>query len=349
MFVWILIVLMLCNQRNLLAEIDTSKAKLLSVDTCSGLFWFHAPKTGSTLYMALQHVCCPIEFNSLVMNITTEQLVANEFLPAQQKDVSFKFEHGSITLKRSNHTFTCKTRINIDHNPLKFDPNTKPNHRLPPLMVVGVIREPKSRIISSFLDGMHHEGMTNDHDFKVLRKKWEVTSSDPAREEQRLVGFAQDYANHPNMVGCQVKMLNGYECYSPSLFPFADSSAVNLSEPVDRQSLRIPVFNRTAPLNQTAIDIALSRLRQFRFVGLFDQFNASVHLLHRVMSSGGSGGSGSGTSPSPVELYQKRNSSKLLTALLSAKVTVFDPYDSVVYAEAQRLFREQLAKFNMSV
>jgi hypothetical protein len=158
-----------------------------------------------------------------------------------------------------------------------------------------------------------------------------------------MIKYAQEYANHPNMIGCTVKMLNGFECYSSTLFPIKDArGGINSNDTaeISEHNPRIPQYDRSLPLNTTAIDIAIRRLRQFRFVGLFDQFNTSLHLLHRVMV-------GYKSKPSVVELFPQRTTSSDLATLISSHITVHDPYDSILYNEARKLFAQQLKECGM--
>jgi hypothetical protein len=319
------------------------RKKGVQEDHCDGIFWFHAPKTGSTLFMALQHVCAPEAFQSHIANITREDLEANERLKVDNRHKPFYFtsNHGSIYFVRNNHALPgniTKQRINIDHNPVRGD-FIKPTKQH---LAVGMFRDPRARLVSSFLDGAHHEGMHED-DFRLMRRSWEArglkfANGHPTMSKQeQLAGekirFVNEYANHPYMIGCYTKMLNGFMCSSPTLFhqPLPDT---NISD------YEIPSYNHSLPLNQTAIDIALRRLRQFRFVGLFERFEESVQLLHKILGR-------NKTQPSSVELFPQRTTSPYWGKLLRDHIRLYDPYDSIVYAEAKVIFENMLREHGM--
>lgn len=204
------------------------------------------------------------------------------------------------------------------------------------LMTVGTFREPKSRIISSFLDGHHHEGM-DERDYKVMWNRHRLSKEKNTTLE--MLRFAQEYANHPNMIGCQVKMLNGWACYSPTLFKIHDWMLPAVASPGNYTLFINKAVDYTQEFNQTAVDIAIRRLQQFRFVGIFDDFNKSVHLAHKMLSND--------TSPGPVELYPQRTTNIETTTLLMEHMDVFDPYDTIIYQEAKKIFNQQTKFYNL--
>lgn len=44
---------------------------------CHNLFWFHAPKTSSTLCTTLEHLCCPENFDRVVSHLNEDNYVAD--------------------------------------------------------------------------------------------------------------------------------------------------------------------------------------------------------------------------------------------------------------------------------
>jgi hypothetical protein len=328
-------------------EVKSSKLRplptaVVNPEICEGLFWFHAPKTGSTLYMALQHVCSPQAFEEHVANITTHDLESNDKLKihALHKPFRFKDEHGSIFFVRGNKTLqpSSKHRINIDHNPVRQDFLKPAKHTI----AVGMFRDPRSRLISSFLDGAHHEGM-NEHVFRAMRRSWDRRTSElHNRIEEKLIQDKiyqlNEYANHPHMIGCYTKMLNGFMCSSPTLFD--QQLRMNVTQCLRTANCTIPQYNHSLPLNHTAVNVALRRLRQFRFVGIFERFNVSVHLLHRTMATG--------LTPSPVELYPQRTTNRSLAKVLKREIRLYDPYDTIIYDEAKKIFEKQLREYNVT-
>jgi hypothetical protein len=110
--------------------------------------------------------------------------------------------------------------------------------------VVGLFREPNSRIISAFLDSKHHEGMPED----IFKKGMENSI-----HSKNISLMFSDYLSMRGMRGCQMKMLLGYYC----------------SEDID--------LNQEMILNATAI------LREMKFVGITERYNQSVIAFHHIM------------------------------------------------------------------
>ena len=185
------------------------------------------------------------------------------------------------------------------------------------LIAVTILRQPKLRLISSFSDGSGHvEGM-GDEDRSKMAERWSTIAhekySNLSHHEVHKIKFIKkmvDYISHPNMIGCYTKMLNGYNCYSDSL-------------------------TRHKPFNSTALDIALSRLRQFFFVGIFEEYEKSIQVFHYLANVS--------TKPHWVE-YKKLRTTKVSKNIIKTVLGLpllqqfKDPYDDVVYEEAQRLF-----------
>lgn len=70
------------------------------------------------------------------------------------------------------------------------------------------------------------------------------------------IGFSDKYFNR-----CVCKMLNGHECMSSFL-------------------------TRNDPFNQTALDFALKVLNRFYFVGIFEEYEKSLMILHQLVNDG---------------------------------------------------------------
>lgn len=143
----------------------------------------------------------------------------------------------------------------------------------------------------------------------------------PSRDRLRLKRSAPTvaaFARFPGIAGCATKMLAGYQCAAP----------VDLSD-------------------GTVLQTALARLRSgaFAFIGLVEEWEASVCALHRTLP---------GTSRPMVgefrQLGHSINSHREIAFLPASRVanvyneTVLkgfvDEADEAVYAEATRLFRQ---------
>lgn len=216
---------------------------------------------------------------------------------------------------------------------------------------VTIIRNPRTRLVSSFLDGGgHREGMS-DEEYKKMTEKWTSIKTKPRRlsnnsrtskEDQQerkdyeILLRATDYIGHRNMIACYTKMLLGYECYSNYI-------------------------TRDMPFNKALLDKAVGRLRLFFFVGIFEEYETSVRLYHAVTSSATaipflSASIASTEWPSSPSVSTRRPhwTELRVQRATSASREVFnkvllltgpDPYDDVIYEEAWRLFNHTRAKY----
>jgi hypothetical protein len=265
-----------------------------------------------------------------------------------------------------------------------------------------MLRHPVSRLLSSFLDSMHHEGLeehiwhTLIHNFTLIQEgKYTydpmmislLSSSSPTSS----VNFEKDngtgngtYGTHgtpqshihqhhgrqltnhnhsngnsdlnfiekqklklslyqrlPQAYGCQVKMLNGWDCFANVL------------------SLETNEFNHTA------LEYAKQLLREkFIVVGIFEEYTLSMKLMmkrlypHLLSSAPPSDKEISNKNMdtvtsypeslltlTPVESFpQRTTSNKALAKILERQLqaTFHDPYDEALYEEAKKLFQNQL-------
>jgi len=126
--------------------------------------------------------------------------------------------------------------------------------------VVTMLREPKARMISAFLYGVHIAGFEhNMSDFEHMRKEMEVlksNSNDSLSMNASLLQRAQIYANRSYIYGYQLRMIIGSLNF--------DLSKVN-------DYLHMPLVHK-----------AISRLRDFFFVGIFEEYNKSIQVLHAL-------------------------------------------------------------------
>jgi hypothetical protein len=110
---------------------------------------------------------------------------------------------------------------------------------------VGIFREPNSRIISSFLDFKHHEGMSQS----VFNAGMNHT------KHANLTEIFRHYIRMRGMRGCQVKMLTGYQC----------SADINIT--------------------QEMMDRALLVVRSMKFVCLTNRYADCVVAFHHIMGN----------------------------------------------------------------
>lgn len=169
----------------------------------------------------------------------------------------FRFnEHYCYKFERTGYEpLNCTFAGRPDHIPLyRRDDLTK-------LMGLLMVREPKSRIISAFLDNVHIEGFANRTSGREMKDK--LIAMDLEKDvphEVNLLKKAQMYVHHHALYGHQVKMLLG--------LPVLD-----LSQP------------RTKHI-EAVVARAVDRMTNFFFVGIFDEYARSLKVFHEMANVG---------------------------------------------------------------
>jgi hypothetical protein len=217
----------------------------------------HTAKTGSTFCLAIQHACCKDGFEMMTEGIQTSTLTyafgspRNRTLAPFRYDEQFCFKFVRTGFPPLNCTFAGRP----EHIPMH------PSTSLEASMGMVIIREPKSRIISALLDGVHLEGFVNRSQGYELRNIFTAMDKDKETPHQhKLLKKAQLYTYHPNLYGHQVKMLLG--------------------------EMTVDLSKKTDALYPSIVERALERLRHFYFVGIFDQYVRSLHLFHALANVG---------------------------------------------------------------
>jgi hypothetical protein len=274
----------------------------------------------------MQHVCCKENFEEVISTITKDQILVNAKLQPEERLFTIETMWGCASLRNQ------KTKqMTNDYCPLKSTyhrpiPNKFDFNEGKPIII---LRDPKSRIISSFLDNHHREGMTNSY-FEELKTKMtaglEPVTEDEETEDygnmgmskkavKRMVLSAKVYSNDSAFLGCQGKMILGYQC--------SDSSFI------------LP----RSPLNQSFISEVKQRLSKFYFIGFFEEYEKSIRLFHAMNNVS--------TLPSDVELVKTRTTNNRRAKVLSKALSNYydDPYDSEIYQEGQRLFSLMYEKY----
>mgnify|MGYP006889520688 CR=1 FL=1 len=133
------------------------------------------------------------------------------------------------------------------------------------------------------------------------------------------------YTAAPQMQGCQVKMLNGYDCY-------------------DKR-----------PIDAEMVTAAKRHIDEMAFVGIFEYYKESVHFWHEFSNPQSS------RPPHPIELVGFRNSSEniFVEKGVTARVRVAleegyaqgmfmdDHPEQEVYAHARRVFYERVRQHRL--
>ena len=302
-------------------------------DTHEPIYWMHVPKTSSTFSLTIQCLC-------------NENYFWNTVNKLNLKDEDFSIYKGCIHIKKLD-TKNSSSEINkcnwncynlIHHRPLpqpSINKNHKPNKNFPPATTnkfITILREPKSRIISSFLD-RHFQQLP----ISVLKKHLMADPKGRKSFYDRLynnmtytMNFFEEYAKLPHVKACQTKMLAGIDCYS--------------SRMIDEKIYKIAVRN----------------LHTLKFVGIFEKYNETLIQFHQFMSSSSNSGSSNSSSsrrrpPHPLEYKKFRQSrgvgtekeknywlqlnEKLMSR--SNENDLLDVWDEKIYQEALKLFEEK--------
>lgn len=132
---------------------------------------------------------------------------------------------------------------------------------------VTVLRHPLARIVSSFEDSLHHEGM--DQEIFRLLETTPITNESMHVENiianipQNLrsevpethIRSALRYFSHPSMTSCQTKMLTGHQCY------------------------------KDVTVTEQMLSSAINSLERMQFVGVFEDWNSTIDCFHRMRRS----------------------------------------------------------------
>ena len=277
----------------------------LNEATCkTQLFWFHAPKTGASFCTTLSHLCCKSKFDAGVRQLNERDGTYHVSVEAECALPQ--------ALKDSGNA--CYSKEGGGGHPALLDDARQ-------LFTVGLFRQPLNRVVAAFFDGASHTEGLSDAEHARLADQWSTYRKPKSKKGRREVTVrkAMDYVMHPSVIGCYTKMLLGYPCHAAA------------------------ALARDQPFNATALAAALARLRRFNFVGIAEEYEASVALLHRL--------AGGGTAPHWTEMRGPRaldthnGDPELRQMVLTNVTTVFsDPYDDEVYRVAKELFAAAKAK-----
>ena len=224
---------------------------------CTRTNWIHTAKTSSTLCMALQHVCCPAEWKNITAGVTYADLQVAMATPRSRAQSNYTFvAHYCYKFNRKGYEpMNCQIAGRPEHVPLH------PQINLLEKMGIIIVREPKGRLISSFLDGVHLEGFTDRAAAYALRGLFhEMDLNKTMGRQERLLIQAQMYADQKVLYGHQVKMLLG---------------GFNMDLSVRNETIMVQLVDR-----------AVQRLREFFFVGVFEEYKRSLNLLHALANKG---------------------------------------------------------------
>lgn len=231
---------------------------------CKNLFWLHPAKTSSSFCLSIQHVCCSELYENITNGITEEMLEYHKIhkrykfyksifdYKAYDRFVTFEKE-GYPKLK--DHCLI--SGINA-HDPLNHEENLSLTN------VLTILREPKARLISSFLYRVHDAGFVeyNRTEYYELIKQMNINNANNSllEKEKQLIN-AQLYANHPCVYGYQIKMILGLPRY------------IDFS--IHNDTYYLPFVKQAA-----------NRLKDFFFVGIFEEYKKSMIVFHALSNKG---------------------------------------------------------------
>jgi hypothetical protein len=225
---------------------------------CTKTRWIHSAKTSSMFCLAIQHACCPSAFEKLTEGISMSML--QHVFPDPHHtppDTPFSYESQYCYRfhRKGYKDLQCTFAGQVEHAPLLESIDMKEH------MGMIFVREPKSRVISAFLDGYNFEGYFNRTMGHSMRDEFQKMDMQPnvTRKENMLRKF-EIFANKPTFKGYQTKLL------------------------LNKIEIDLSVYNET--LVDSLVMEAKKKLRQFFFVGDFAQYARSVQVFHSLAHPG---------------------------------------------------------------
>lgn len=256
------------------------------------LYWVHPPKTGSSFCLTLAHEICPKEFE-------------REAAKLRNGTTKVTLRKGCALLEGLN----CPVG-GSGHGPLDL---TRSN-----TWVIIVMREPRLRLLSSYDDHVHHEGLLGSMpESKEWMRKREMVleacrsidkkhSQECAQVKNSNAYFTMDSFKH-----CYTKMFNGVWCSAP--------------------------YNVTTAMR----DLALARMSEFYFIGLLEDWNNSITLFNLMR----------GSEVIDAELAHMRKAGKDVTQRIIVASEWYkewrDPHDTALYEYGILRHNEMRSKYGL--
>jgi len=277
------------------------------------ILWLHIPKTSSTFSITVQVLCQEKKFWEKILPPRTtssttgyNQTNLNKFTRIYRGCVYLKqFTDWNPNIRGVNTdsinecNWTCKNLFWHRPIPSNWDPAT----------FVTILRNPKSRLISSFLDGHFHElskesktqlNMTMNG--KVINRLVHEAGNRLLNDHDYALELFNIYSKLPENIGCQVKMIAGEHCQH-NVIPTEET------------------FNQ-----------AKQRLHQLKYVGIYERYQESIEYFHKLILPNSKRGL------HPLELHRFRDSSIFPNRVKLRKtleaLDYHDPLDDRIYEEA---------------
>ena len=280
------------------------------------LKWLHPPKTVSTFCLSIQHAC-----NEVV------------FLDHATQSNGHRMAHGCPIL-----TPVGSAEGNRFHGPLsKSEINNADLNDF-----VTVLREPSSRIISTFCDGVDlHYGLTKQTKVLLNEQFNSIDQWNWKRNKTLIKQNFQVYLKQPFIYGCYVRLLSGYSCNEEAI---SHNEVTNL------------------------IPKAIETIDQFLFAGISENYNKTLQLFYEIairnnitkptnlVSYTTNTNQNTNTlkysNPNPIELIKlseisnsKTCETKLKDIIRNNEILFQDPFDSIIYTHV----KEKLQRLDKSL
>jgi hypothetical protein len=190
---------------------------------CRHHYWVHPPKTNSMLCLTFQRVCCQELFSEVTKNFTMDKL-HEKGLP-RTNDQYFELDVARGCARLNNQLTGKSTACDVGSNyhrplPINFEFNWRKSFI--------ILRDPRARIVSGYVDGLHHEGMNRTNFEKLKARMYPPSAIEKEEKEAGEHGAGEDeglregtvklsnylyasevYANDTALLGCQTKLVLG--------------------------------------------------------------------------------------------------------------------------------------------
>lgn len=261
--------------------------------------WLHPPKTGSTFCLTIQHACNETDFVSKA---------------AKAKRTLGTYKGCAKLLPHHLSTY----RGTRWHHPLmKGDFDNLASF-------VTVLREPRTRAVSSFCNYMHTDGMKKH---EAMRVQAMIAERNISNSPTACQDTFNDYLSWPNSHGCYTKMLNGHGCHA----------------------------NMT--LTNEMVHSAISNLKKFSFVGILEDYSKSVDLFLAMNKQNVTRGA---LRVEKMKVRPGHTNTECVPAqdgvnfCLNTDMTIIsrnfkDDYDQQVYEYAKQRFYSDLSKYRSNL
>lgn len=274
-----------------------------SIGDMKRIIWVHVPKCGSSLSLALQHMSCPYQFEEMSQNyVPNSEIIAHGgvYIPGLPRNIcNSKFRD------IPNHGPMC---------PHDFDKIKNGDIRF-----VTVLRNPADRMHSA--RRYNFMIITNDHDARANLLQI------PVPGESQAVIKAMNAAN--------IKFDRTSKLFKKAIESYRYQSSSILKGVYTKTLIgRWSSDNNT--VSQADVDLAISNIEKFYFVGIFEEWNNTIKCYLDLESNA----LGYLLNITQLDLLHVRPTAKdeELEKVISFFPPFIDAYDDQVYEAAKRIY-----------